>query len=203
MSTLISVALPLQPTRRRPAPTPFEQAVGPLRLSLYGVAMRLARNPADADDLVQETMMRGFRFWHQFSAGTNVKAWLFTILRNAHRQIYNRGRRRLAFDLDLAAQMRSLGHGFALAKSSSPRPPSAEDFVDAEIRKAIIDFALEQLPRDYATTIRLYDIDGLLYKEIADAMECPIGTVMSRLHRGRRLLRPILEEHVRVLGMLD
>jgi RNA polymerase sigma-70 factor (ECF subfamily) len=178
----------------------FEATVPPLRSQLRGAAMRLTRDPEQADDLVQDTMVRAFRYWHTFQQGTNVKAWMFTILRNTFISGYHRAGRRQDFENDVTAQMHSLGP--ALAIVSTEPEPDAEEAIAVERTRSRIREALDSLPVDYRQAVTLADIEGLSYKEIADAMECPIGTVMSRLYRGRKILHGLLHEHATEIGIV-
>jgi RNA polymerase sigma-70 factor (ECF subfamily) len=180
----------------------FEATVVPLYSNLYGAAMRLTRDPAEAEDLVQDTLVRAFRFWSTFEQGTNIKAWMFTILRNTFINGYHRRGRKRDFQSDVNHQMRSLGPTVALANSNS-QPPGPDDAVSAEVTQMRIREALDSLPPDYRLAVTLADLEGLSYKEIANYMECPIGTVMSRIYRGRKILHKLLLDHAREIGMVD
>ena len=179
----------------------FEQTALPLLDNLYGAAMRLTRDPAEAEDLVQDSMVRAYRFWDSFKQGTNIKAWLFTILRNTFINGYHRRGRARKFESDVQGQMRSVGPSVAVAYSTS-QPPGPEEVVTTQITAARIREALDSLPPDYRTAVILADLEGLSYKEIADAMECPIGTVMSRIYRGRKLLHKLLYSHALEIGVV-
>jgi RNA polymerase sigma-70 factor (ECF subfamily) len=179
----------------------FEATALPLINNLYGAAMRLTRDPAEAEDLVQDSMVRAFRFWSTFQQGTNIKAWMFTILRNTFINGYHRRGRKRDFQNDVNSQMRSLGPTVALANSTS-QPPGPEEAVSSEITQMRIREALDSLPPDYRLAVTLADLEGLSYKEIAEVMECPIGTVMSRIYRGRKILHKLLYEHAREIGMV-
>jgi RNA polymerase sigma-70 factor, ECF subfamily len=179
----------------------FEQTALPLLDNLYGAAMRLTRDPAEAEDLVQDSMVRAYRFWDTFKQGTNIKAWLFTILRNTFINGYHRRGRARQFEADVNGQMRSLGPTVAVAYSTS-QPPGPEEVVSKQITTARIREALDSLPTDYRVAVILADLEGLSYKEIADAMECPIGTVMSRIYRGRKLLHKLLYDHALEIGVV-
>jgi RNA polymerase sigma-70 factor, ECF subfamily len=180
----------------------FEQTALPLLDNLYGAAMRLTRDPAEAEDLVQDSMVRAYRFWDSFKQGTNIKAWLFTILRNTFINGYHRRGRTRSFHSDVNAQMRSLGPTVALANSTS-QPPGPEEALSTQITTARIREALDSLPPDYRVAVTLADLEGLSYKEIAEVMDCPIGTVMSRIYRGRKTLHKLLYEHAREIGIVD
>ena len=168
----------------------FEEEALPLANTLYGGALRLTRNPADAADLVQETYLRAFRSWKQFQPGTNLKAWMYRILTNLYITTYRARKRQPQMvsatdsdDFDLYQNLVEHGAGAA---------PSAENIVldalgDEDIKKALSD-----LPDDFRMVVSLADVDGFSYKEMADILGIPIGTVMSRLHRGRKALQKSL-----------
>jgi RNA polymerase sigma-70 factor, ECF subfamily len=162
--------------------------------SLYNSALRMTRNPQEAEDLVQDVYLKAYRFRNQFQAGTNLKAWMFTILTNTFINRYRRAKSRPQevgfedvesfYDLIKDEQL----HGDYV--------PSPEAMFEGLLADEVIK-ALEDLPEDFRMAVILSDIEGLSYKDIADAMGCPIGTVMSRLYRGRRLLRSKLEDYAK------
>jgi RNA polymerase sigma-70 factor (ECF subfamily) len=178
----------------------YEASVLPLRANLYGAAMRLTRDPAEAEDLVQDSLIRAFRFWGTFKQGTNVKAWMFVILRNTFINGYHRRGRKRDFENSVNSQMRSLGPTVAVANSNS-RPPHPDEAVSSEVTQMRIREALDALSPDYRQAVTLADLEGLSYKEIAECMDCPIGTVMSRIYRGRKILHRLLHDHALELGM--
>jgi RNA polymerase sigma-70 factor (ECF subfamily) len=180
----------------------FEQTALPLLDNMYGVALRMTRNPTEAEDLVQDAMVRAYRFWSSFTPGTSIKAWLFTILRNTFINRYHKKNRRRSFTNDLQAQLDTLGQGAALAAPNS-EPPGPEEAASARLTRARILEALESVPEDYRVAVTLADLQGLSYKEIAEIMECPIGTVMSRIYRGRRQLHKLLYEHAVETGLVQ
>jgi RNA polymerase sigma-70 factor, ECF subfamily len=180
----------------------FEAIALPQLDPIYGAALRLTRNPAEAEDLVQDTFVRAYRFWHTFKKGTSIKAWMFTILRNTFINGYHRQGRRRSQKSDLEAQLQSLGTDAAVARPT-PQIPGPEAAISRRITRERIDAALECVPEDYRTAVILADLEGLAYKEIAEIMECPIGTVMSRIYRGRRLLHKLLHDHAVELGLVD
>jgi RNA polymerase sigma-70 factor (ECF subfamily) len=179
----------------------FEQVALPQLDSIYGAALRLTRNPAEAEDLVQDAFVRAYRFWHTFKTGTSIKAWLFTILRNTFINRYHRSNRRRSARHDLESQLSSLCTGAAVARTT-PYFPGPEAATTQRITQERISAALESVPEDYRTAVILADLEGLSYKEIAEIMECPIGTVMSRIYRGRRLLAKLLRDHAIELGLI-
>ena len=170
----------------------------PLYDNLYGAAMRLTRDPADAEDLVQDALLRAYRFWDTFQRGTNIKAWLFTILRNTFINGYHRRNRDRDF-MTAHAHVDTFGDdspvGFA-SNVGSPREALARAETASRVREAV-----ERLPADYRDAVTLCDLAGLSYKEVAEIMECPIGTVMSRIYRGRQLLRRSLARDAEEMGI--
>jgi RNA polymerase sigma-70 factor (ECF subfamily) len=159
--------------------------------ALYSAAMRMTRNPADAEDLVQETYLKAFRSFHRFQQGTNLKAWLYRILTNTFINSYRaRKRRPQETDIDDVEDLYLYRRLAGAAASSAGR--SAEDEVLDRFGDGDVKQALESLPEQFRITVLLVDVEGLSYKEIAEVLGVPIGTVMSRLHRGRRALQKAL-----------
>ena len=175
-----------------------EQAM-PYADSLYGAAMRMTKNPDDAADLVQETFIKAFRAFDRFEQGTNIKAWLFRILTNTFITLYRKRQRdgySAALD-DLADWQ--IGDAPSLTQTATR---SAEaDAIDRMPSVAVRE-ALSSLPEDRRLVVYLADVEGFSYQEIADIMGTPTGTVMSRLHRGRRDLREALSDYARDVGLL-
>ena len=167
--------------------------------ALYNTAVRLTRNPSEAQDLVQETFLKAFRFYHRFEPGTNIKAWLFTILRNTYINVYRKAARQQQVDFDQVAPF--------YADTSDSDPPAWTDRATMEemLRHVVQDDvkrALESLPEEYRMVVLLADLEDFAYKEIAEIVGCPVGTVMSRLFRGRRLLRKSLAEFAKKSGYI-
>lgn len=167
--------------------------------ALYRTALRMTRSEADAEDLVQETYIRAFRFRDQFTLGTNMKAWLFRILTNTFINTY---RRRTAqpevTDLDGIDEF-SLYRRMADDRAASTSPDPEAELLNSVVDTEVTD-ALEALPEKFRTTV-LLDVEGFSYKEIAEMLAIPIGTVMSRLHRGRKFLQKRLYDLARERGI--
>jgi RNA polymerase sigma-70 factor (ECF subfamily) len=168
----------------------FEQEALPLVDALYGAALRMTRNPADAEDLVQETYLRGCAAFHRFRTGTNFRAWLYRILTdvyiNSYRQLQRRPKQ--------SSTEETTDQHWARARSHpSGGPRSAESDVPEQLADAAVAVALEALPDGMRLAVYLADVEGMPYEEIADIMCSPIRTVRSRVHRGRHRLRRALE----------
>ncbi|MCP4675525.1 MAG: sigma-70 family RNA polymerase sigma factor [Deltaproteobacteria bacterium] len=165
---------------------------------LYASALKLTRSAHDAEELVQDTYLKAFRFADKFEWGTNLKAWLFRIQTNAFINEYRHKRHQRRY-LERAATEPIYDEVFnkeARAYSSNPEAHAFTRFF-----KEDLDRALEELPDDFRTVVVLSDLNGFSYKEIAEIVECPVGTVMSRLHRGRRLLQRELVDHAVEAGI--
>jgi RNA polymerase sigma-70 factor (ECF subfamily) len=169
-------------------PATFADDAMDLMSSLYSAALRMTRNPADAEDLVQETYLKAYRAYDRFEAGTNLKAWMYRILTNTYINAYRKKQRRPdEQDLDDVEDLylyRRIGglEGAALGRSAEDE--LMDLFGEAEVKEAV-----ENLPEHYRLPILLADVEGFAYKEIAEILDVPIGTVMSRLHRGRKQLQ--------------
>ncbi|MFH1329486.1 MAG: sigma-70 family RNA polymerase sigma factor [Actinomycetota bacterium] len=172
-------------------PARFEDDVVPLLPQLYSAALRMTRNPADAEDLLQETLLRAYRGFGTFKTGTNLRAWLYRILTNTFINRYRRQTRQPAEvelgELEDLYLYRRLGEQSGAARSAEEE--ALERFVDEDIKAAV-----EALPENFRIPVLLADVEGFSYKEIARIMGVPIGTVMSRLHRGRKALEKALWE---------
>ena len=161
--------------------------------SLYHVALRLTRNRAEAEDVVQEAFLRAFRSFHRFNPGTNCRAWLFTILRNVFlNRVRTQGRE------VPEAEMGGLDHAEMTSERHVDRNPE-EQYLQTMLH-GDVDRALTTLPLAFREAVMLVDIEGLTYREVAEVLGCPIGTVMSRLSRGRALLRRALGRFAREHG---
>ena len=168
---------------------------------LYSAALRMSRNPADAEDLVQETYLKGYRGFGGFTEGTNLKAWLYRILTNTYINSYRSKKRRPEeTELDEVEDLylyRRLGGLEAVAASRSAEDELMDFFTDDEVKDAI-----EALPEQFRMAVLLADVEGFSYKEIAEILDIPIGTVMSRLHRGRKFLQKRLFDFASQRGLI-
>ena len=182
--------------------TEFEDSALPHVHALHGIAMRLTRRPEEAEDLVQETLLRAYRFFDRYEAGTNIKAWLFKIMRNLFINRYRKVQREPeAVDYGgLESTLESLMNRESSERggTSTPEGILVSGSVDEEIERALMD-----LPEEYRMVLLLSAMEELSYKEIASALECPIGTVMSRLHRARRLMQATLMEYAAERGLIE
>jgi RNA polymerase sigma-70 factor (ECF subfamily) len=179
----------------------FEQDAMPLAPQLYAAALRLTRNPADAEDLVQETFLKAYRAYGTFEAGTNLKAWLYRILTNTFINNYRRDTRRPQEtdlgDLEDLYLFRRLSRESSTGDTGSAEDQLLDGLVESDIKEAI-----EALPENFRMVVLLADLEGFSYKEIADILDIPIGTVMSRLHRGRKALQRALWDFARQRGLV-
>ncbi len=197
MTTVDDEATPNKPTESEVRAL-FEEQALPFLDQLYGAAMRMTKNPPDAQDLVQETFAKAYGAFGQFQQGTNLKAWLYRILTNTYINVYRKKQREPYQGTIDDLEDWQLG-GAESTTASSSRSAEAEA-IDHMPDSAVKD-ALQSIPEDFRLAVYLADVEGFAYQEIADIMKTPIGTVMSRLHRGRRLLRDLLADYARDRGV--
>lgn len=176
----------------------FEQDALPLLDQLYGGALRMTRNPQDAEDLVQETYLKAYKAFHSFKPGTNLKAWLYRIMTNTYINSYRKKQRQPAespteeiTDYQLYTTSSHDSTGLQSAEVEALKNLPNREIVDA----------MNELSDDYRMVVYYADIEGLAYKEIAEVMDTPLGTVMSRLHRGRKQLRGLLKDVAKDQGI--
>ena len=169
---------------------------------LFATALRMTRNRADAEDLVQETFLKGWRAFDSYQQGTNLRAWLFRIMTNTFINKYNSQQRRpQETELDEVEELflfRRMGAFDQSKMNQSAEDQMLELFTDDEVKNAI-----ESLPETFRIPVLLSDVEGFSYKEIAEMLEVPIGTVMSRLHRGRKAMQKMLYEYAKERGLVD
>jgi RNA polymerase sigma-70 factor (ECF subfamily) len=178
----------------------FEAEVLPFMDSLYSTAYRMSRNRQDAEDLLQETYLRAYKYYDKFQEGTNFKAWLFKILKNTFINRYRKRQRqplKNSFDEIEGSFESKLLESPLTARGATPEEEMMVDALDQDVQQA-----LEALPEDYRTAVELADLQGLSYREIADQLGIPLGTVMSRLYRGRRKLEAVLLQYAREHGYI-
>jgi RNA polymerase sigma-70 factor (ECF subfamily) len=163
---------------------------------LYAAALRYTKNPEDARDLVQDTYLKAFNSFHQFEEGTNLRAWLYLVLTTTFINTYRKDQRRpqlASGELEDWQLAEAQSHTSDLGKSAEVE--ALENLPDSDIKRA-----LQEIPEEFRIAVYLADVEGFSYKEIADIVEVPAGTVMSRLHRGRKLLREKLADYAKELG---
>jgi RNA polymerase sigma-70 factor (ECF subfamily) len=182
-------------------PADFQAAAMPHMGSLYSAAMRMTHNAADAEDLVQETYLKAYRSYASFTAGTNLRAWLYRILTNTYINLYRAKQRRPEIteveDIEDLYLFRRLSNSSVAAGSSSAEEQALEGITDEEVKAA-----MDSLPESFRLAVYLADVEGFSYAEIAEITEVPQGTVMSRLHRGRKALQKALHPYAEARGLL-
>ncbi len=162
---------------------------------VYTAGLYLTRNKEEAEDLLQETFLRAYRFWHQFTPGTNCKAWLMTILHNTFKNRYReryRGQQTVEFDESV--------YGLNAGAHADPAHANPEAIVFSQLLDGEVEEALKRLPTEFLEVVMLVDIQELTYEEAAAAIGCPIGTIRSRLSRGRHLLQASLQQYAKQRG---
>jgi RNA polymerase sigma-70 factor, ECF subfamily len=173
----------------------FQREALPHMDALYNFALRMTSDPDDADDLLQETYLKAYRFFDKFEKGTNCKAWLFRIMKNSFINMYRKSSKEPdKVDYDEIEEF------YHTIRAESADANDLQEQLFSNLLDDDVTRALEQLPEEFRTVVILCDIEGFTYEEIADFVECPIGTVRSRLHRGRKMLRANLYEYARSHG---
>ena len=175
----------------------FEEQALPLMPQLFGAALRWTRNPSDAEDLVQETFAKAYAAWDKFEQGTNLKAWLFRIMTNTHINLYNKRSKDQAKTALDELEDWQIGGGESLTAVTTR---SAELVALDNMPATVIRNAMDQLPEEFRMVVYYAVVEGLPYAEIAEVMDTPVGTVMSRLHRGKKMLRTLLHEYAEQEG---
>ncbi|ACY17824.1 sigma-70 family RNA polymerase sigma factor [Haliangium ochraceum] len=185
---------------RRKRRSEFEKLAIPHTDALFGAAFRMTRSQQGAEDLVQETMLRAYRFWDTFQQDSNCKAWLFRILTNTFINSYQKNKRSREV-LDAAHNEQRATDGILVHERALDLRNPEELLLSQTLSDDVVR-ALESLPADFRVAVVLCDVEGFSYKEIAEILECPVGTVMSRLHRGRRLLQAALYDFAVEQGVI-
>jgi RNA polymerase sigma-70 factor, ECF subfamily len=177
--------------------TEFEAEALPHMDVLYNFALRTTGNEDDARDLLQETYLKAYRFWDKYEKGTNIRAWLFRIMKNSYINRY----RKETKEPD-KVDYEDIENFYNTIRAESTDPNDLQQQLYGNLLGDEVTKALQSLPDDFRTVVILCDIEGLTYEEIAEFVECPIGTVRSRLHRGRKLLQAKLFEYAKQQGMI-
>jgi RNA polymerase sigma-70 factor (ECF subfamily) len=185
--------------KRRPTQTDFEREAMPHLPALYAAALRMCRNERDAEDLVQEALLRAYRFFDTFEAGTNCKAWLFRILTNVFCNQYREREREHVILNEAESSSANLEQ---FLSGASNQPGDTETALLGKMVSADVEKALTAVPADFRMAVILADLEDFSYKEIAEIMECPAGTVMSRLYRGRKILQGLLYDYAVEQGII-
>ncbi len=175
----------------------FEQEAIPHMDILYNYALRMTGNADDARDLLQETFLKAYRFWDKYEKGTNVRAWLFRIMKNTYINLY-----RKAVKEPDTVDYNDIQNFYNIIRENSADANDLQEKLFGHLLDDDVTKALESLPEEFRTVVILCDIEGLTYEEIAEFVECPVGTVRSRLHRGRKLLYTKLFEYAKKRGFV-
>jgi len=176
----------------------FERDALPYLDALYGAALRMTKNPESAEDLVQETFAKAFMSFHQFTEGTNLRAWLYRILTTTFINIYRKEQRQpLISDGEIEEWQIAEAATHTSDQGKSAEVEALEQLPDSDIK-----IALQELPEEFRLAVYFADVEGFSYKEVAEILGIPPGTVMSRLHRGRKLLRESLADYARERGFI-
>lgn len=176
----------------------FEQQALPHMDILYNYGLRMTGNPDDARDLLQETYLKAYRFWDKFEQGTNLRAWMFRIMKNTYINMYRKvSKEPSKVDYD------EIEEYYNIIKAESSDSNDLQEKIFDQLLDDDVSKALESLPEEFRTVVILCDIEGLAYEEIADFLQIPVGTVRSRLHRGRKLLYTKLFDYAKDRGIVD
>ena len=184
--------------KKRPAPSDFEKEALPHLPALYAAALRMTRHEKDAEDLVQDALVRAYRFFDTFEAGTNCKAWLFRILTNVFCNRYRERER----EHEILHEAEASPANFEQFLAGADAGRDVETALLGHMVSGDVEKALAALPSDFRMAVILADLEDFSYKEIADIMECPAGTVMSRLYRGRKMLQQALYQYAVEQGII-
>ncbi len=176
----------------------FEREAIPHMDVLYNYALRMSGNPDKAKDLVQDTFLKAYRFWNKFEKGTNVRAWLFQIMKNTYINVYRQEKK----EPD-TVDYEEIQNFYDSIRASTSDTNDLQEKLFGQLLDDDISKALESLPEEFRTVVILCDIEGLPYEEIAEFVQCPVGTVRSRLHRGRKLLHAKLFDYAKKRGFID
>ena len=175
----------------------FEREALPHMDILFNYALRMTGSRADAEDLLQETFLKAFRFWDKYEKGTNIRAWLFRIMKNTYINMY-----RKAVKEPDTVDYDNIQNFYDSIREVSTDSNDLQEKIFGQLLDDDVAKALESLPEEFRTVVILCDIEGLTYEEIAEFVECPVGTVRSRLHRGRKLLHTILFDYAKKRGFI-
>jgi len=192
MFPIISAVLQQDPRHKE-----FEQQTLPHMEVLYNYALRMTGNKEDAKDLLQETFLKAYRFWDKFEQGTNLRAWLFRIMKNTYINLY----RKEAKEPDKVDYEEIEGY-YNLIRDQNSDDNDLQQKIFGQLLDDDVSKALESLPEEFRTVVILCDIEGLAYEEIAEFLQIPVGTVRSRLHRGRKLLYATLYNYAKKRGFI-
>jgi RNA polymerase sigma-70 factor (ECF subfamily) len=188
----------MKPRQKNEKQREFEREAIPHSDLLYNYALRMTNNAADAHDLLQETFLKAYRFWDKYEKGTNIRAWLFRILKNSFINRYRKeSKEPETVDYD------DIQNIFTAVRSDAAESGDLQNALEKNLFDDDVAEAVASLPEEFRTVVILCDIEGLTYEEIAEFIDCPLGTVRSRLHRGRKLLRGKLLEYARNKGYVS
>ncbi len=176
----------------------FEREALPHTDLLYNYALRMTNHPADADDLLQETFLKAYRFWDKYEPGTNIRAWLFRIMKNSYINRYRKETKEPA-----TVDYNEVENFYATVKDRASDSNDLQETLYGNLLDDDVASAVADLPEDFRTVVILCDIEGLSYEEIAEFVDIPLGTVRSRLHRGRKLLRERLHGYAKKRGYVS